>query len=812
MESLSRLIEATWLDVRVGARILWQAPAFSATIAVLIALTVGVSASAFSIVHGLLAKPARGVSATDLVMFGTTTHGRLVTPEGSYRDFLDYAARTHSLQSLAALAFERMTISVGDGVYGIAGVLVSDNYFPVLGVPLTRGRNLRTAEESPLEVVLSHQFWQDHFDGAHDILGRVLLVNGHPAEVVGVAPAQFRGVTMTESDDVWVALQAYANVAHEPDLLTDRRARRMIMIGRLAPGVRVAAARSELQAIASNLQAEYPSTNTGISLTAAPYTATALGPLWQQSATLFGILVAMSIVALVAVCLNAANLMLARAVERHGDVAVRQTLGASRARIFRQQLAEAVVISSAGAVGASLVVLWLPQLLFRVMPPNRAGVSLAPDVTADMRVLAYAAGLSLLAALAFTALPAFRLRRVPLAETLRANTRMVAGGRSRPSRTFIVVQIVLAVVLVMSAALTYRSLTLADAVDLRFDKRNLLLVTLRTERGATVQQHRELVRRFVDAARAIPGVQAVSFAESSPGASASMGVSIAGLNTPMTVDTSQVGPDYLAVLGLTLLQGRGFQPTSGGGRRTAMVNANLAAALWPDAVPIGQELMVGDRREPAEVVGVVPNGLLGTFRTGSRAKFVLLAADQDSIVPQEVTFYIRYATSLDLVVPPLRAAFRDINGRMPIVNVRTMETQLRTLMATTILLQFVLSVFAAVCLLVAAIGLYASIAFAVRARSREFGGRIALGATPAQIVRSVVREGVRLASVGLLVGLVISAAGGQAFRAFLVGVTPTDPLTFAAVFVAMGAIALLAVYLPARRVVAIDPVKLLRQH
>jgi cell division protein FtsX len=228
-------------------------------------------------------------------------------------------------------------------------------------------------------------------------------------------------------------------------------------------------------------------------------------------------------------------------------------------------------------------------------------------------------------------------------------------------------------------------------------------------------------------------------------------------------------------------------------------------------VPIGQELLLGDRREPTEIVGVVPNGLLGTFRTGSRAKFVLLAADQDLIVPPEVTFYIRYATSLDRVVPPLRAAFRDINGRMPIVNVRTMETQLRTLMATTVLLQFVLSVFAAVCLLVAAVGLYASIAFAVRARSREFGVRIALGATPARIVQSVVREGLRLASIGLLVGLLISAAGGQAFRAFLVGVTPTDLLTFGAVFVAVGAIALLAVCLPARRVVAIDPMKLLRQ-
>lgn len=810
MTQLSRALQSTWQDVRVGARILWQAPAVSGTIALLIALVVGVNASAFSIAHGLMTKPARGVNGSGLVMLGATHRGVIQTPEDSYADYLEYAnART--LQSLAAFGAERMTIGVGGATYGVAGALVSDNYFDVLGVRLPRGAGFRTGDDAAaLEVVVSDQFWREQLDGREDVVGRAVQIGSRPAEIVGVAPPQFRGVSFTESNDVWVPLRAYA-AASRPELLSDRGSRRVLMIGRLAPGATAGEVQAELRTIARRLEQLYPATNTDRSLVAVPYTATALGPLARQGTILFGILMAITVIALLVVCLNAANLMLARAAARQRDVAVRQSLGASRWRIFREQLAEAVVISLAGAAGAALVVVWLPQTLVALLPPNRAGVRLSPDVTADLTVLAYVGGLSVLAALAFTALPAFRLRRVQPAYTLRAVAPTVAGGRSRTSRVLVVVQVALAVVLVTSAALAYRSLALADTVDLRFDKRNLLLVTLRSGDGvATPAERNELVRRFLDAIGAVPGVRGVSFAESAPGSAPRVRVRTA-TGDPLAVDGNRVGPDYLKVLGVGPVQGSEFGSLPAAGRQVALVNANLASALWPGASPVGQALLLGDAKEPVEVIGVAPDGILGTFRTEARPKFLLLAGDQNPTVPREITFVIRYATSLENVVSAVRGALHDVDSTTPIVNVRTMETQLRTLTATTLLVEAVLSVFAVVCLLVAAIGVYAIVAFSVRARSRDFGVRLALGATPGQILRSVLTEGVWLASIGLLVGLGLSAVAGQAFRGLLVGVTPTDPATFAAVFVLVGTTALVAAYLPARRVALIDPAKVLRQ-
>lgn len=811
---LSHLLESSWQDARVGARILWQAPAFSATIALLIALVVGVNASAFSIVHGLLGKPARGVSATALVMLGATQRGRIVTPEDSYADYQDYAARTRTLQSLAAFGSERMTIGLGGGTYAVAGAVVSPNYFDVLGVRVPRGRafSVHAQGGSPLEVVVSDHFWREQLDARDDAIGRAVQLGGSPAEIVGVAPPQFRGVSFTENDDVWVSLPVYATAAGKPELLNDRSSRRVLMIGRLVAGATASEAQAELQTIARGLQQAYPDTNQDLSLVAVPYTATALGPLAQQGSILFAILTIISVIALAVVCLNAANLMLARAVARQRDIAVRQSLGASRSRIFRQQLAEAVVISLAGAAGAVLVVVWLPQTLMSLLPPNRAGVTLVPDVSADPQVLAYAGGLSLLAALAFTALPAFRLRRSEPAQALRAGARTLVAGRSGTSRFLVVVQVALAATLVTSAGLAYRSLALADTVDLRFDKHSLLLVTVRNDGSATTpDEQRVLLQRFLERAQAIPGVQSVSFAELAPGGVDPVRVRTPTGDEPLTVDSNQIGSDYLRVLGVAPLRGDGFRPMAAGARRTALVNANLAAALWPGESPIGQILLLGDKREAVQVIGVAPDGILGTFRTQARPKFLLLPAEQDPVVPHEITFIVRYTTSLDSVASAIRSAFHDANSRMPIVYVRTMEDQLRTLTATTLLIEVVLSVFAVVCLLVAAIGVYAIMSFSVRSRSRDFGVRMALGATSGQILASVLREGLVLAGIGLVAGLGLSAAAGQAFRALLVGVSPTDPTTFVGVFVLVGSTAIVAAYLPARRVVRIDPVRILRQ-
>ncbi|PYR94188.1 MAG: hypothetical protein DMF84_06470 [Acidobacteria bacterium] len=813
--NLSRLLESTLQDLRVGARILWQAPAFSGTIALLIALIVGTNSSAFSILHGLISKPAPGINAAALVMLGAVRAEGMPTPEDSYSNYLDYAAEARTVQPLAAFGFERMTLGLKDGTYAVEATLVSENYFDVLDVRLARGRHFDAAanEARPLQAIVSYRVWEQQFNGDEDIIGRPVILNGHGAEIVGVAPPQFRGVTFTEYTDVWVPFRSYAIASGAPELITDRLDARVIGVGRLAAGATVRRAQAEFQTISRRMEQAYPKTNKGLSIGVAPYTVGALGPVARLAPVLFALLTVISIVALVIVCLNVTNLMLARAAARQRDVAIRQSLGASRGRIFRQQLAESIVISLAGAVAAMLVAMWLPQMVIRLLPPNRAGVRLAPDLTADAQVLVYTAVLSLIAAFAFTALPALRIRRVELVESLRASAPTMAPGRLRMSRALVVVQVALAVVLLTSAGLAYRSLALADTVDLRFDKRNLLLVTVRATASAPMRERNQLrLGPLLERARAIAGVAAVSFA-SAPGAAFATPVRTSSADDPMTVDSKMVGPDYMRVLGLAPLAGRevGEDRDRPSGPRVAAINANLAAALWPDRSPIGQRLLVGDDREPVEIVGVVPDGILGTFRAGSRSRFVLFAASQNRALPVETTFYIRHTAKLDQIAPAIRAAFKDVDPQTAVVYMRTMETEVQTLTAGMRLVDAVLSVFAVVCVLVAVIGLYAIVAYTVRSRSRDFGIRLALGATRADVVQLVLGESVLMAGIGLVAGLALTAAAGQVFRTLLVGVTPTDPATFATVLAIVGGLALLAAYVPAWRIAHADPARTLRQ-
>jgi putative ABC transport system permease protein len=812
---LLRLLESTLQDFRVGSRVLWQAPSFSGTIALLIALIVGTNSSAFSILHGLISKPAPGVNAAGLVMLDAARAGGMPTPEDSYSNYLDYAAQARTVQPLAAFGFERMTLGLKDGTYAVAATLVSENYFDVLGVRLARGRHFDAAanEARPLQAIVSYRVWEQQFNGDEDVIGRPVVLNGHDAEIVGVAPPPFRGVTFTEYTDVWVPFPSYAVASDAPELITNRSDARVIAIGRLAAGATVRRAQAEFQTISRRLEQAYPKTNKGLSIAVAPYTLGALGPVARLAPVLFAVLTVLSVVALVIVCMNVTNLMLARAAARQRDVAIRQSLGASRARIFRQQLAESIVISLAGALGAALFAMWLPQTVIGLLPPNRAGVRVAPDLTADAQVLVSTAVLSLIAAFAFTALPALRTRRVELVESLRASAPTMAPGRLRMSRALVVIQIALAVVLLTSAGLAYRSLALAETVDLRFDKRNLLLVSVRTAASAQMPERNQLlIGRLLERVRTIPGVAAVSFS-SPPGSAFATQMRTSSADDPMMVDSKMVGPDYLRVLGLAPLEGRGIGEDQDrpSGPRVAAISANLAAALWPHGSPIGQRLLVGESREPVEIVGVVPDGILGTFRGQTRSRFVLFAASQNRALPFETTFYIRHTARLDQIAPAVRAAFKDVDPQTAVVYMRTMETDLQTLTASMRLVDVVLSVFAVVCVLVAVIGLYAIVAYTVRSRSRDFGVRLALGATPVDIVQLVLSEGVLMAGIGLVAGLALSAAAGQVFRTLLVGVSPTDPATFATVFAIVGGLALLASYVPASRVARADPAHILRQ-
>jgi len=491
----------------------------------------------------------------------------------------------------------------------------------------------------------------------------------------------------------------------------------------------------------------------------------------------------------------------------------------------RTLIAEGIAISAAAWVIASMVAYWVATYVPRLivppgsinglgMRPNHMNMNLSPD----MRVLAYAMMLAFIGTLFFCIAPAVRMWRQELLPGLKTGEHGVARGRSRVTNALVVVQLAFSVVLLTSAGLAWRSLSLVESLDVGFEKDNLLLITMNPTLNIT---SREANLAFLDRAherlRRLAGVQAVTYVRLPPPYGLMrVPVTSPNLQQPVMANVNYVGPDYLQALGLSTVLGREFSAEESlKNRKTAIVNHNLAADLWPGQSAIGQILSLG-ARDSAEIIGVSPNAL---FNDREEPYFVFLAEQQDRerVTGQaalfgsgETTFYLKYSSSLDSLVPAIRAAIREVDDRVPVLNVRTMQTQLDRGNSGPRTIAAFLSLFSGGSLLIAALGQYAVIAYEMKRRTRELGIRIAIGASSSQIQAAVLREGLLLTAVGLAIGFGLSIMAGLAFRGFLTRVTPTDPRTYLSVFLLLAATSLAACYLPARRASRVDPLVTLR--
>ncbi len=809
-------LEQILQDLRSAARIFTRSPGLCAASIAIVALGIGGNATVFSAIHGILTKPAPCVQAEGLVTLEIATNGRLEDPENSYLNYLDYAAGVKSLNPILARGFERFTLTAPNGSYAVFGAPVTANYFDVLGVHLIKGRAF-TRDESlgaaGLVAIISYRCWQNQFQGAPDILGRAIVLNGHAATIVGVAPPRFRGTQFVDSLDVWTPLLAYARLHGARETLRDRASRSLQIMGRLAPGFSLARAQAEIDTISTRLQASFPKSNGGIRIVLAPYST--MTPRNRRQARLFlAILSGVGLLALLIVCANVANLMLARAFVRQREMAVRQSLGASRGRVLRMLLLEGFVLSLSACAAAWIFALWASHALPRLIPPNSQGVKLEPDFTPDWGVFTYAMALGAIAALAFTVGPALRAWKQELLPWLKAGEQGVVQGRSTLSRFLVVAQLAFAVVLLTSAGLACRSLSLIDSLDLHVKKDRLLLITLNSAGAATApRQNLALLEELRIRLRHVPGITSISYARApipfSAGVQPATSVSS---QEPILATENFVGPDYLATLGMAPLLGH--EPNDSErppAAKTVAINENLASALWPRHSAVGQTLLLGPAREPFQVSGIIPNSDFGNVLPDAHPKAIILAESQDPTAPGEVTFYARYAGNLDFAASALRAAIHDAAPKAPVSYIRSMDTQLSSFTAPIVLIATLLSVFAIGSLLIAAIGLYAVIAFNMARRTRDFGVRMALGASSRQVLDLVFKEGMLLTAAGLAFGFICSFVAGRAFRAVLFGIAPTDPPTYLGVFCLLALVASLACYLPARRAARIDPMQALRQ-
>ena len=817
-----------WLD-RLGcdARDAWRGlkrtPGTALTAVTLIALVIGGNTTIFSMVHGILTKPARGVQANGLVTLEPRTIGNLVQSAHSYPDYLDYVAQSRTLRLVLAAAFERFTVSVPDGTFAVRGSEVTTNYFDTLGVHLVRGRSFTDEENrldtSGLVAVVSYRLWQEQLHGAETVIGQPVVLNGHPATVIGVAPPQFQGTWLAESSQVWVPLVAYARVQGRERVLNDRASGGVLAVGQLAPGVSLAQAQAEVTTIATRLQAAYPDTNQQKTVRLVPYSVTAGGDslISQQGSTFLAVFSVITVLTVLIVCANVANLMLARAAVRQRETAVRRALGASRLGIVRALLIEGLVISMVAWLAACLFAVWTARVLVRLFPPGAQGTALPLDFAPDWRVVAYAMGLALVGTVAFTLPPALRAWRQDLLPWLKAGEQGVVQGRSTLSSVLVIVQLAFAVLLLTGAGLAYRSASLISTRALGFTKENLLLTTINTSGAATGSgANLALLETVRDRLHVVPGVRSVSYARSVPSMPGTrwpdQAVQQDETQVPLRALVNVVGPEYLRVLGLSPVAGRDIAANEGAHTQAvAMINQDLADALWPRQSAVGRTLRLGPRGRPVDIVGVTPNALFSGYDSQTRPNFVLLSQENEPAPPGDISFYIRFSGTLEAIAPAIGRALREVDARMPIVYMRTVDTELDTGTWPVHFISTLLALFAVGSLTIAAIGQYAVIAFDMRRRTRDFGVRMALGASSRQILRGVVQEGLRWTAIGLAIGLVLSLGVGRALRSVLFGVTPTDTRTYLGVFGVLFAASLLACYLPARRAARIDPMQALRQ-
>lgn len=813
---ISTAIEQFVQDVRFGWRIFQSAPGLSATAVLLIALVIGGNTTVFSIAHGILAKPAPGVTAPRLVTLSWMDDTGRVEPFNSYVAYDSFRLNSTRLERLLGYGMDRATLNHENGSYAIQRAYVSPNYFETLGAHFERGRSFTERETHTgvygLMIVISHHTWVSYFQRQEDIIGRAVLLNDQPATIIGVAAAPFRGSLFVPPADVWMPLSALSGSQSAGRPHGSQSDIGVGMIGRLAPGVSIDQARAELSALWSQAQAAHSNLPQNLKLTLVRYSANAGGNslVAERGGTFLAIFSIVTVMTLVIVCANVANLLLARAATRQRELSLRQSLGASRVRIIRAQLAEGLALSVIAWIAACAFAWGTTKAVSGFLAPPTQGMPTMPDFTPDWTVIGYSLLLAIACTVTCSFAPALRACRQQLLPSLKAGEQAVIQGRSKLTSGLVVLQLAFSVLLVTSAGLAYRSMFLMGDFDSGFDTHDLLLVTVNTSASATTPASNiALLDAMTDTLHQVPGVSRVTYARSAPREFwGSVSASLPGSPVVVRAESTRVGPNYLTVFGAAPFAGRDFAREDQRRSTSAiLISQNLAERLWPAQSPLGRTLIVN--KQEREVVGVTPNLFFSGFRR-EHPGFVMLSAQQDPLEPGEATFYAKHAGTFDTIGPAITKALQQVDARTPVAYMRTWDTQLDSATWPIRVLTMLVMLFAGGSLFIAAIGQYAVVAFDMRRRVREVGLRMALGASSRQVLTRVIREGFTLTVIGLALGFLLSLGAGTVLGAALYGITATDPVTYAGVFALLSAASILACYLPARQAARINPMTALR--
>jgi predicted permease len=812
---MGALLETVGQDARYGLRTLARAPGFTVAAVLALALGIGATTAIFSVVDAVLLRPLAYARPHRLAVVLTRGTGP-VAPG----NFLDWRRDATSFERMGAAEAWGTNLGGNDRPEHVDGVRLTSDIFPLLGVPPQLGRTFASDEDQPGHahvVVLGHRLWQRRFGGDAGVVGRSITLDGQPHVVIGVMPRGFEFPPFWATGaELWAPLPLAERAG-------SRNGQSLRVFARLSPGATLEKARAEMATITSRLEKEYPGTNRNVVVRTLDDIV--VGDVRSALLILLG---AVAFVLLIA-CANVAHMLLARAAARHKEIALRIALGASRARVVRQLLTESVVLAAIGGVAGVALAAAALRMLIAISPGNLPRLETAG---LDPRVLAVTVVVSLATGIAFGLVPALQASRFDLSGALRDGERgsTVGAGRHRLRRFLMASELALALVLLVGAGLMVRTFVALRRFDPGFDPRRVVSAVMSLTGSRSEEPARRLAfyREVLDRVRALPGVTSASAINHLPLAGDVWGFPFQVEGRPPAKPGESpsaafrvVLPGYFQTMGLPLVRGRDFTEDDRlGAPGTIIVNEWLAERFWPGADPIGKRLTLDDLDKNPEwltVVGVARNAARGKWAAAPDEEMYLPLLQSHLYLERKggpfsfLTLVVRTSTDEPAALAPsLRTAVWSVDGNVAVSEVQTMEEVVARATASPRFYLLLLGSFAAAALALAALGIYGVMSYSVARRQNEIGIRMALGARSGDVLRLVMREAVGVVAIGGGIGLAVAWLLTRLMGGLLYGVGAADPATFTGVAALLGAVALVATYIPARRAVRVDPLSALR--
>ncbi|HEX8174907.1 MAG TPA: ABC transporter permease [Pyrinomonadaceae bacterium] len=792
-------------DLRYGVRMLSKRPSFTAIVVLTLAISIGANTVVFSVVNTLLLRSLPYSNPEQLVVLWGVykTNNKAYASAANFRDWQE---RNHAFQSLAAYDTQRFNLTGGDRPEAVDAALVSANLFSLLGVPPAQGRNFQTQEEQPAGshvAIISNGLWQRRFGSDPGAIGKTLVLDGEGYTIIGVMP---QGFSFPEKAELWVPL------TFVPEELADRSYNHLFVIGRLKPGAQLPEAQAEMNTIASTLAQQYPNENAGRGLRLVSLQENLIGDIRIALLILIG---SVAFVLLIA-CANVANLLLARAWTRQKDIAIRIALGASRRRLMQQLLTESVLLALLGGVAGLIIAYFGIQVLTTVGSSNIPRLS---DIGIDGRVLTFTLVISVLTGIVFGLVPALQASNPDINEWLKEGQRSSSGGAMRKSvrSWLVVIEMALALILLIGAGLLIKSFMRLWQVEPGFNPHNVLTmaVSLSPPKYNSRADVAVFYQRLLQQLQSTPGVQAAGVVNQLPFSGKNLGFSFTVAGRPQSgpEDTASanyrlISSNYLRALGIPLVRGRDFnEHDTRESPPVALINETLAKRYFPNEDPIGKQLNIEGQQAPREIVGII--GDVRQVKLDAEVKPEIYVPYLQFPLPS-MSIVVRTNTDPSSMIGPVLNQISIVDKDQPVFQVKTMDQYLSESLAQRRFSTILLGAFAALALILAAVGIYGVMSYLVSQRTHEIGIRMALGARPRDIIKLVVGHGMWLSLLGVIVGIAAALFLTAIMSSLLYEISATDPVTYVALSLVLVGVALLACLIPALRAAKVDPIIALR--